>query len=414
MSDHDAPPEPAPRRVANAAHHPPVRAVVFTLFVESPDDWPPEHDLPPDDRVRYLVYQYEVCPTTGRMHVQGYVELTKACRFSGIKAALRLPDTVHMEKRQGTPAEARAYCMKQETRLPGTEPYEHGRFGRPAPTNNGGQQRRNALDEFAEYCARPEVIRDRAITIIVLRERFLHVYNWSPRAFQVIYDRLVRERRKLYYHSNITLRDWQRDLKHRLEQEPERRRIWWIWSEASGTGKTTFIDHLATDWDNPLLGHRVLVGAWSLPNVLYQYDEGFHTVIAFNIPRQDAEQREGARADQLATEMDRYWSTLERFSDGGAMLSTKYEAVTKYVWAHIVVTANIPPPYERLPYRFIEIRLDSGHQTWPEHPLRWQPPVHEPAAADNNAVESSSNKDDGEFSGWDDPFRGNPAWRDFY
>lgn len=68
-----------------------------------------EEDL--KDYVRYLIYGEEICPTTGKKHWQGYVELTKPCRISMIKKIFN-DNTVHCESRQGTRDQARAYCQK--------------------------------------------------------------------------------------------------------------------------------------------------------------------------------------------------------------------------------------------------------------------------------------------------------------
>jgi hypothetical protein len=76
--------------------------------------------------VRYMVYQYEIAPNTRRVHVQGYIELTNACRMAKMKTLLSCPK-VHLEARMGTREQARAYCMKEDSRDPeGGGPYEWG------------------------------------------------------------------------------------------------------------------------------------------------------------------------------------------------------------------------------------------------------------------------------------------------
>ncbi len=51
----------------------------------------------------------------GTIHIQGYVELTRAIRLNGIRR--RFPDGIHIEQRRGTQAQAIAYCKKEETRV---------------------------------------------------------------------------------------------------------------------------------------------------------------------------------------------------------------------------------------------------------------------------------------------------------
>lgn len=81
--------------------------------------------LPP--RAKYIVYQLEECPSTGRLHLQGYVQLEKKARLAQVKEVLMDP-AAHLEVARGTPAENKAYCTKAETRV-GEEPYEYGEMG---------------------------------------------------------------------------------------------------------------------------------------------------------------------------------------------------------------------------------------------------------------------------------------------
>ena len=73
--------------------------------------------------VDYCVWQVERCPETDRLHIQGYLELKKPARFTGIKKILG-DQSVHIEPRRGTRSEARDYCRKNESRVEG--PYEFG------------------------------------------------------------------------------------------------------------------------------------------------------------------------------------------------------------------------------------------------------------------------------------------------
>lgn len=59
--------------------------------------------------VTYTIYGREICPTTNRLHLQGYSELEQPCRFTTLKA--RYP-TLHIESRKGTQQQAIDYCKK--------------------------------------------------------------------------------------------------------------------------------------------------------------------------------------------------------------------------------------------------------------------------------------------------------------
>lgn len=64
--------------------------------------------------IRYFVYQLEKCPTTGKTHIQGYVEFYKKLRLHQVKDRLGDP-TLHLEKRRGTRQQARDYSCKEDT-----------------------------------------------------------------------------------------------------------------------------------------------------------------------------------------------------------------------------------------------------------------------------------------------------------
>lgn len=62
-------------------------------------------------QIRYFVYQIEVCPKTNKDHIQGYLELKKQFRLTGLKKLLG-SKTVHIEARKGTQKQAIDYCSK--------------------------------------------------------------------------------------------------------------------------------------------------------------------------------------------------------------------------------------------------------------------------------------------------------------
>lgn len=67
-----------------------------------------------DCQIRYLIYQIEKSPSTGRLHLQAYIEFYNALRITQVKT--RLNDaTLHCERRKGTRQQARDYCMKDDS-----------------------------------------------------------------------------------------------------------------------------------------------------------------------------------------------------------------------------------------------------------------------------------------------------------
>lgn len=63
-----------------------------------------------EDRAEYLIVGEEVCPDTGKVHYQGYVEFPNPIGLGGLKKLF--DKTTHFEPRRGTQQQAREYCMK--------------------------------------------------------------------------------------------------------------------------------------------------------------------------------------------------------------------------------------------------------------------------------------------------------------
>lgn len=101
---------------------PQIRHWCFTSYEDAWPAWIP-------DKMVYQVYQIEVCPDSGRFHIQGYVEFKRSVRLNSAKKLIKLP-TAHLEPRQGSRQQARNYCMKEESRSLNDDagPYEYGEW----------------------------------------------------------------------------------------------------------------------------------------------------------------------------------------------------------------------------------------------------------------------------------------------
>jgi len=97
----------------------PVINWTFTLNNYRQEDWESLDELYRSGQVKYLVYGRETCPTTGTLHLQGFLQLSKKQRFSGVKKLLG--DKYHIEEAV-YPKPAAEYCKKEG------EFQEFGRF----------------------------------------------------------------------------------------------------------------------------------------------------------------------------------------------------------------------------------------------------------------------------------------------
>lgn len=127
----------------------PARNYCLTVFVDHEDFTvePPWNELPFHDTVTYAVWQVEICPQTGNVHLQMYIELERPMRVTQVKRLNPFLRGAHFEKRKGTQAEAVNYCRKEESRFPEDPdwagPFEHGTL---AP----GQGSRSDLHEVVD------------------------------------------------------------------------------------------------------------------------------------------------------------------------------------------------------------------------------------------------------------------------
>nr|QCC62365.1 putative replication associated protein [Crucivirus sp.] len=92
--------------------------------------------------IRYAVYQREQAPKTGSLHIQGYMELTKAIGFRAVQKILNFGKP-WVGRCNGKQEQCIAYCTKEETRHSDTY-WEHGE------RHKGGQGTRNDLTWIKE------------------------------------------------------------------------------------------------------------------------------------------------------------------------------------------------------------------------------------------------------------------------
>lgn len=264
---------------------------------------------------RYCVYQTEECPETHRWHHQGYIEFNKALAFGTVKELLG-DRSVHLEARRGTREQARAYCMKPESRVAG--PLEFGTWG------GSNERARTDLNEarlkIQAHNSWNAVVNDPELCNVVARHA-----NWAR---QVYDNRTVN----LPEGTITRLYNWQNEVLALLREPVKPRRIIWIWSAESGTGKSTFFDYCCR-----LPEFTVLPGS-DYDNTLYAYDG--QGILWFDLTRAQS-------AEHIP------YHALEKFSNATFHLSKKYASVRKHVSAHVVVTANIAPDETKLPDRCV-------------------------------------------------------------
>ena len=70
-------------------------------------------DLKQDSRLRWFSGQFEVCPDSGRFHMQAYSEWHQSLRMPEVSKVI----PSHLEIRKGTRTQAMEYSLKEDTRV---------------------------------------------------------------------------------------------------------------------------------------------------------------------------------------------------------------------------------------------------------------------------------------------------------
>lgn len=290
-----------------------LRAACFTLFLHDEDSFPiTALQIWTDPmQLRYAIWQIEECPETHRTHVQGYLELPKTKRFTGIKALFR-DQSVHLEERRGSRTQARDYCRKDESRVQG--PFEHGTW------INGPGERTDlhAVREAIFNGANQNTIDDL-------------FPNQGSKDFLFIQRQLQRYHRSTLQPPDISLRTWQQELVRTLGTAPHPRQIMWYWDPVGNTGKTTFSKWLLL---SPLFSKKVQVfQGGKRADVAFAYDVWTEVVI-FDFTRDSLEYIS--------------YDTLECIKNG-MFFGPKYQSALKvFEPPHVLVFANQEPDRSKL------------------------------------------------------------------
>jgi len=108
-----------------------------------------------EEQMAYAVMQVEECPTTNRMHFQGYVEYKNRVTFKRAKQLLQ-SDTVNIRIADGSSDQNTTYCTKEETRIDG--PWIFGES-----LNLPGRGTRTDIQKFLDAALSPVVQEDKHI-----------------------------------------------------------------------------------------------------------------------------------------------------------------------------------------------------------------------------------------------------------
>lgn len=287
------------------------------------------------------VAQYESCPTTGRLHIQGFVEFSTNMRLNACRKLV--PTEIgesHWELKEAKYIDDQVkYCTADDEQKASIKNAVLAKQGQPPTAMPGGgrvfgtfphwwgtrptkqQGKRTDLHDAADFA-----LSDTSGSI---NKRMRRVAEAHPAVF-IKYaagiERLLSLTSARVQPVELqTLRRWQAELYQVLVGKPDDRHIWWFHDPTGGVGKSTFVTWM---YDHHPDDVTFLSGENRDMAYLYQGER----IVFFDQPRST----EGF-SDHLC-------AFGERLKDG-RLVSTKYQASHKrFAPPHVVFFANHPCP----------------------------------------------------------------------
>jgi len=256
----------------------------------------------------YFTFQKEVCPDSGRYHIQGYINLKERCRLSTF--VRKFP--CHAEPRRGTHAQAVSYCQKEETRAPGTNFIE---YGNAEPCRQGARVDMAAFRDAIISGASNWALLEEFPSQVAKYPKFMHMVRTEKLRNDLFSNLQVFQPRL----------GWQWSLSQTLGGNPSTRIVLWRWEPNGNVGKSYF----ALNY-KPRETFVVTGGKHSDIHYAYSYEP----YVIFDWSR--------------CNESSFPYGLVEQFKNG-YFLSTKYESVAKrFSIPHVVVFANFAPDVSQM------------------------------------------------------------------
>ena len=132
------------------------RSWIFTYYPSNEDrDLLWFENLSQSSQIRYMIMGREHCPTTGKLHFQGYISYNNAKTFKQTKKWFKL-DKIHIESALGNDCQNQVYCSKEELLIEIGEPLVQGKRSDISHTISLLKEQpsmRNVLEEVHSYQA---------------------------------------------------------------------------------------------------------------------------------------------------------------------------------------------------------------------------------------------------------------------
>lgn len=286
----------------------------FTMF-------PPQDVKWNANEMVYLVYQEEKCPDTGRLHIQGFVQLKNRTTYKRVKEILGAE--CHLEPMRGTAQQAADYCKKADSKVPGGRAFEGGELR--------VQGKRMDLDAAVASIkggsSKWDLIDEGQIEVVARYPSFVESLTRHESELKA----KAKLKRKL---EASQLRQWQFDMDVELKKEPNDRKVLWVWEPTGNVGKSWFARWLVVNRD------AIIMQPGRLQDMSYLWAQKQSNIVIFDCSRTLAP-AEDAKYDPLTA----CYQLAEQLKNG-MVQSTKYVPTMVISDApHVLFLANFAPTY---------------------------------------------------------------------
>lgn len=199
--------------------------------------------------VRYIIFQGEKCPITGRKHLQGYIELNERVRRKKLQEILKCDKCWCAPRKARTNEKIISYCCKPNEDYPETEPkndcfdeeenirYEKG-------NKNIKQGERTDIREVAKLIQEGKSIKEATYNNPEIVIKYANGLQYLASMYKKIDEELIEEVKKIEYY------EWQQELHDMLEKEADDRTIIWIYEDKGKVGKSKFVEKYELEHEN--------------------------------------------------------------------------------------------------------------------------------------------------------------------